>query len=128
MRDIWTYWREFGKGPQKLLRDRSISPRRKAVRAGIVHPGQQRALGDLINMCVGSKVDRAQLFSVVCNDRTRGNKKFCLNTRKNFITEHQNILPRDLVESPCLEILKACRDMVLGSLPTDPAWSRGWTG
>lgn len=79
-------------------------------------------------MCVRSKVDRAQVFSVVCNDRTRSNKKFCLNTRKNLITEHRNSLPRDVVESPCLEILKAHGDVVLGSLPSDPAWNRDWTG
>jgi len=39
------------------------------------------AQGDLVNLCVGSKVDGAQHFSVLAGDRTRGNGKFYLNTR-----------------------------------------------
>jgi len=60
------------------------------------------------------------------SDRTRGNghklkkKKFHLTMRKNFFTlkmaEHWNRLPREVVESPSLEILKTCLDMVLCSL------------
>ena len=68
----------------------------------------------------------ANLFSVVCVDRTRGNghkmdhKKFCTNMRKNFFTvrvmEYWNRLPREVVESPSLEIFKACLDAYLGNL------------
>ena len=60
-----------------------------------------------------SQMDRAGIFSVVCSNRTRGNghklkyRKFHKNTGKNFtarMTEHWNGLPREVVESPSLEI------------------------
>jgi len=60
---------------------------------------------------------------VVPSDRTRGNRhklkhrKFQLNMRKNFftrrVTEDWNRLPREVVESPSLEILKTRLDKVL---------------
>jgi len=63
--------------------------------------------------------------SVVPSNRTRGNehklkqRKFHLNTRKNFLTlmvmEHWNRLPKEVVESP-LEIFKTHLDEVLCSL------------
>jgi len=60
---------------------------------------------------------------VVPKDETRGNghkpkhRKFHLNVRKNFftlrVTEPWNRLPREVVESPSLEIFKTRLDKVL---------------
>jgi len=62
----------------------------------------------------------------VPSDRTRGNRhklkhsKFHVKTRKNFftlrVTEHWNRLPREVVESPSLEIFKTHLDAVLCNL------------
>ena len=85
---------------------------------------------DLINASKypkgGCQEDGMRLFSVGPSDWTRGNGhklkygKFCLNMRKNFftlsVTEHWNRLPRGVVDSPSLEILKTHVDEVLCNL------------
>lgn len=59
-------------------------------------------------------MDEARLFSVLHSDKTRRNClkleqwKFHKNMRKNFfmvrVMEHWNMLPREAVESPSMEM------------------------
>ena len=97
---------------------------------GLFSLKKRRLRGDLINVYKylkgGCQEDGAGLFSVVPCDRTRGNKhnlkhrKFLLNKTKNFfrrrVPEHWNRFPRDVVESPSLEILKTHVDEVMCNL------------
>ncbi|PKU41209.1 hypothetical protein llap_8494 [Limosa lapponica baueri] len=85
---------------------------------------------DLINACQylrgGCQEDGVRLFSVVPSDRIGvnghklGQKKFHLNTQKNFfpvrVAEPWDRLPREVVESPSLETFKPHLDVFLCNL------------
>jgi len=109
---------------------------------GLVSLKKRKLRGDLIKaykyLKCGCQQDGTRLSSAVPSDRTRSSghklkhRKFHLNMRKNFftlsVTEQWNRLPREVVESPSLKILKTRLDVFLCNLlSVNVLQQGGWT-
>ncbi|KAK4817250.1 hypothetical protein QYF61_005463, partial [Mycteria americana] len=115
--EIQSYRRECSKWSLRLIKGlEHLSHEERLRQVGLFSIENRKLKTDIIDIYKYMKGE----------DRTRGNehelkhRRFHLNIRKHFftvrVTEHWHRLPREVVESPSLEILKGYMDMVLGSL------------